>query len=100
MNKPTIKEIINRYMNQILVHSYLYECCNVSIIDDYEWDKRAKKLVSLIKNNKEIASTLPYYNQFRDWAGDTASTFTFDDTIIYRAKLCYFCRTGEVLNEH
>lgn len=100
MNKPTIKEIINRYINQILVHSYLYERCNVSIISDYEWDIRAKRLVELIKNNREIASTLPYYNQFKDWTGDTASTFVFDNTIICRAKLCYFCHYGRKLSEN
>ena len=95
-----MNEIINRYMNQILVHSYLYEVCNVSIISDYEWDLRAKKLVKLIQEHRDIASKLPYYKQFKDWHGDTASTFKFDKTIECRAKLCYFCAKGELLDEH
>ena len=95
-----MNEIINRYMNQILVHSYLYEVCNVSIISDYEWDLRAKKLVKLIQEHRDIASKLPYYDQFKGWHGDTASTFKFDKTIECRAKLCYFCAKGELLDEH
>ena len=45
-------------MNQILVHSYLYSV-NEAIITDYDWDLRAKKLVKLIEENKEIAKALP-----------------------------------------
>ena len=49
------KELINRRMNQILVTSYLYEVKNAPTgISGYEWDKRAKELVKLIKNNKNF----------------------------------------------
>lgn len=90
------KELINRRMNQILVHSYLYSVDN-AILDDYTWDLWAKELVKLIKDNIGYAKTLPYYNQFIDWGGDTSMNFVYDDTIINRAKLCYFCKTGSEL---
>ena len=80
-------------MNQILVHSYLYSI-NEAIITDYEWDLRAKKLVRLIEENKEIAETLPYYEQFIDWGGDTSMNFVYDDTIIRRAQMAYWAETG------
>lgn len=64
------KELINRRMNQILVTSYLYEVKNAPTgISDYEWDKRAKELVKLIKDNREIAKELPY-NQASDVIGN------------------------------
>lgn len=94
------ESFINRRINQILVHSYLYEQCNVSIIDDNTWDKWAKELVKLIKAYPTIAKKSIYYNQLKDWTGDTASTFKFDKTIECRAKLCYFCAKGELLDEH
>ena len=91
-----MREIINRYINQILVHSYLYSI-NEAIITDYEWDLRAKKLVKLIEENKEIAQTLPYYEQFIDWGGDTSMNFVYDDTIIRRAQMAYWAETGKKL---
>lgn len=92
----TIKEEINRGMNQILVHSYLYSI-ESAIIDDYQWDCIAKNLVKLIAENRDVAKELPYYNQFTDWTGDTSMDLTYDDTIRYRAQLAYFCKTGSRL---
>ena len=95
-----ITSYIMRRINQILVHSYLYEQCNVSIIDDSTWDKWAKEIVSLIHKYPDIAKKSLYYNQLKDWTGDTASTFIFDDTIANRARLCYFCHFGRKLSEN
>ena len=63
-----ITSYIMRRINQILVHSYLYEKCNVNIIDDSTWDKWAKELVSLIHKYPDIA------------------------------RLCYFCHFGRKLS--
>ena len=96
------KELINRRMNQILVTSYLYEVKNAPTgISDYEWDKRAKELVKLIKDNREIAKELPYYKAFENWTGDSASSLIayFDYTIECRAKLHYFCTYGKELED-
>ena len=95
-----ITSYIMRRINQILVHSYLYEQCTVNIIDDSTWDKWAKELVSLIHKYPDIAKKSPYYEQFKDWTGDTASTFIFDDTIANRARLCYFCHFGRKPSEN
>lgn len=96
------KELINRRMNQMLVTSYLYEVKNVSTgISDYEWDRRAKELVKLIRANREVAKSLPYYEAFKNWTGDSASTLIsyVDDTIINRAKLHYFCTFNKELED-
>lgn len=93
-----MNDLIIRRINQILVHSYLYEKCNVNIIDDSTWDKWAKELVSLIHKYPDIAKKSPYYEQFKGWAGDTASTFTFDGTIANRARLCCFCHFGRKIS--
>ena len=45
------KETLNRHMNQILVHSYLYSV-NHAIWDDYTWDMYAKNLAKEIKENR------------------------------------------------
>ena len=92
----TIKEEINRGMNQILVHSYLYSIEN-AIIDDYQWDCIAKNLVKLINENREVAKELPYYNQFESWTGDTSMDLTYDEPIRHRAQLAYYCKTGRRL---
>ena len=89
-------------MNQILVTSYLYEVKNTSTgISDYEWDKRAKELVKLIKDNREIAKELPYYKAFENWTGDSASSLIqyFDYTVECRARLHYFCTYGKELGD-
>ena len=93
-----MNDLIIRRINQILVHSYLYEKCNINIIDDSTWDKWAKELVSLIHKYPDIAKKSLYYNQLKDWTGDTASTLTFDDTIANRARLCYFCHFGRKIS--
>ena len=96
------KELINRRMNQIIVTSYLYEVKNAPTgISDYEWDKRAKELVKLIKDNREIAKELPYYEAFENWTGDSASSLIayFDYTVECRARLHYFCTCGKELED-
>ena len=86
----------------MLVTSYLYEVKNAPTgISDYEWDRRAKELVKLIKDNREIAKELPYYKAFENWTGDSASSLIqyFDYTIACRAKLHYFCTYGKELED-
>lgn len=92
------KETINRHINQILVHSYLYSV-NHAIWTDYQWDMAAKRLARELVDYQDIAKDLPYYEQFIDWGGDTAMNFKYDDTIINRARFCYACKTGERLDD-
>ena len=96
------KEVIISRIIQILFTSYLYEVKNASGgLIDYEWDKRAKELVKLIKDNREIAKELPYYKAFENWTGDSASSLIayFDYTIECRARLHYFCTYGKELED-
>lgn len=91
-----MQELINRRMNQILVHSYLYEVMGEPIISDAIWDKWAKELSSLLKQYPEAIDEHPYGKAFKDWTGDTASVLIpfFDETIKCRALLAKACKKG------
>jgi hypothetical protein len=91
-----MQELINRRINQILVHSYLYEILGEPIISDVLWDKWAKELSSLLKQYPEAIEEHPYGKAFKDWTGDTASVLIpfFDETIKRRAMLAKACKKG------
>lgn len=88
-----MNELVNRRINQILVHSYLYEIMGEPIISDYLWSKWAKELSSLLKQYPEAIDEHPYGKAFEGWTGDTASVLIpyFDETIKYRALLTKAC---------
>ena len=91
-----LSEQLNRHINQILVHSYLYSVEH-AVWSDYQWDMAAKNLAKELKEHKDIAVTLPYHEQFIDWEGDTAMNFRYDDNIVRRAQLAYWAKTGTKL---
>ena len=88
-----MQELVNRRINQMLVHSYLYEVLGEPIISDSQWDAWAKQLSTLLKQYPEAIEEHPYGEAFRDWSGDTASILIpfFDDTIRCRALLAKAC---------
>lgn len=88
-----MKELINRRINQMLVHSYLYEVMGEPIISDFLWDSWAKELAMLIKQYPDSLKEHPYGKAFEDWTGDTASVLIpyFDETIKCRALLAKAC---------
>jgi len=88
-----VVELVNRRINQILVHSYLYEIMGEPIIEDSYWDYLAKDLATLIKQYPEALKEHPYGKAFEGWTGDTASVLIpyFDETIKYRALLAKAC---------
>lgn len=54
---------------QILLHSYLYYGADENIIDDHEWDKRARALFSL---QQEHGWNINFYDGiFRHWKGQS-----------------------------
>lgn len=89
-----MNELTNRRINQILVHSYLYEILGEPIIEDSYWDYLAKDLARLLKQYPEAIDEHPYGRAFKDWTGDTASVLIpfFDETIKCRALLAKACR--------
>lgn len=91
-----MQELINRRINQMLVHSYLYEVMGEPIIEDSYWDYLAKDLARLIKQYPEALKEHPYGKAFKDWTGDTASVLIpfFDETIKCRALLAKACKKG------
>lgn len=93
-----MQELVNRRMNQMLVHSYLYEIVGEPIISDRLWDIWAKELSTLLKQYPESIEEHPYGQAFKDWTGDTASVLIpfFDETIKYRALLAKACVSKKV----
>lgn len=66
-----IAESIQRLRLQLCVHSYIYYELNTNIISDDTWNKWAKELVQLQKTYPEIADTVIYAEEFRDFDGST-----------------------------
>ena len=91
-----MNELVNRRINQMLVHSYLYEVMGEPIIEDSYWDYLAKDLARLLKQYPEAIDEHPYGKAFKDWTGDTASVLIpfFDETIKCRALLAKACKKG------
>lgn len=91
-----MNELINRRINQMLVHGYLYEILGEPIISDSLWDSWAKELSLLLKQYPETIEEHPYGKAFKDWTGDTASVLIpfFDETIRCRAMLAKACKKG------
>lgn len=56
---------------QMLIHSCIYYELNDSLITDSQFDKWAKELVRLQKENPEMSQKVPWYDEFKDWDGTT-----------------------------
>lgn len=92
---PSIAETIKRHRLQILTSSYIYEVLNEdSYLTDSQWDFIAKKLYRLQQSHPKESKEAPYYELFKDWTGDTASSLTYDEHIINSAKLLLFYKNG------
>lgn len=64
---------------QLLVHSYLYYDKNITLIEDIKWDKWAKELVQLQKDNAEIADKVIYADAFKDFDGTSGFNLPYKD---------------------
>ena len=71
IDKKEIKEKINRYRRQILIHSCIYQRMNTNIISNYEYDKRCQTLVELQTKYPDIADECDFAEAFKDFEGDT-----------------------------
>lgn len=83
----SVSEKIQQRRLQILVHSCLYYELNNSIISDATWNKWAKELIQLQKDNPDISKQVKYYNEFKDFDGSTGFNLPLkDDWVIGTAK--------------
>ena len=89
LNNDKIKELIQRRMLQIRVHSFLYYEMNESIISDAKWSKWAMELVGLMKKYPNVVKQIPHHELFADFDGSTGFQFvaTADDRLITKAYL-------------
>lgn len=82
MEVQEIKELINRRRRQILVHSYIYYQLNDNIIEDNIYDKWSKELIELQNNYPELAATIPYHEEFKEFDGSTGFDLPKDNWTI------------------
>ena len=75
----SIAERIQELRLEILVFSAAYHVLDEEIIDDSEWDRRAKELARLQHQYPEVAAKVVYADAFADFEGDTAAGLPYDD---------------------
>lgn len=74
MAEEQIKELMQRRIRQILVHSCIYYTYNENIIPDYVYDTWGNELIELIKAHPEYLNELEYGKDFRNYV-EMASGF-------------------------
>ena len=77
-------ELIKRRRLQMLVHSCLYYCLDQNIWDDHTFDKNAKELAGLLKENPDAYSDR-FDEYFVDWDGSTGFNLPHRDSWVLSA---------------
>lgn len=89
----TIEEKIKQRRLQMLIHSYIYYELNTNIITDFKWSQWAMELVQLQKDNPIASKNVIYYNEFKNWDGNTGAFLQYDkwvkDKAIYLLKITH-----------
>ena len=65
----------------MLVHSYLYYDKNVNIVSDNKWSKWAQELVQLQQKYPDDSKAVEFYDQFKNWDGNSGAFLNFPDNI-------------------
>jgi hypothetical protein len=89
-----IAALIQRKRYQILVHSYLYYECNDPLISDDAWSKWAVQLDELQKKYPDIAKTVCFAEEFKDF--DPSTGYNLD----YRQEQISNIAERLLRNEH
>lgn len=88
MTEEEIKELMQRRIRQILVHSCIYYRFNNNIIDDFTYDRWGNELIDLIKQYPEYLKELEHGEAFTDYV-EMASGFNLpynSPEIVYKAQ--------------
>ena len=97
IQKPlqTIEEKIKQRRLQMLVHSYIYYELDKNIVSDAQWSGWAMELVKLQNDNPIASKKVIYYEQFKDWDGNTGAFLQYDKSI--KEKANYLLRIEDKL---
>jgi hypothetical protein len=77
-------ELIKRRRLQMLVHSCLYYCLNENIWDDHTFDKNAKELAVLLKEDPDVYSDR-FDEYFKGWDGSSGFHLPHRDSWVLSA---------------
>lgn len=72
MIENEVRELMQRRIRQILVHSCLYYRFNTNIISDHQYDALGRELAQLIKSYPHILSELEYGEYFTTYSETTS----------------------------
>lgn len=88
IQKPlqTIEEKIKQRRLQMLVHSYIYYELDKNIVPDDKWSKWAMELVKLQNDNPIASKNVIYYEQFKNWDGNTGAFLQYDKWVKNKAN--------------
>lgn len=79
-----IADKIQRRRLQILIHSYIYYRCDRNVVSDRVWDRWAKELTELQRQNPDTSRQVIWYEAFKDWDGSTGEFLPLDDPWVAR----------------
>ena len=94
-HQQTIAEKIQQRRLQIVVHSAIDYELDDSIISDSTWARWAKELVSLQEQYPEIAATVVYHEEFKDFDGSTGFSLPKDDKVMAKARYLLYVEKGK-----
>lgn len=79
MTNNRIKELIERRMRQVLVHSIIYYKFNDNLVTDDQWAKWALELENLLRDYPDIAKTCTYAKAFEGFDHSSGYNLPLDD---------------------
>lgn len=97
MEQQQIKELMERRIRQILIHSCIYYRYNQNIVSDHQFDSWGQDLIALIKGYPEMLDQVEWGEAFKDYT-ETTSGFNLpfnDPRIVAKAYYVLKIAKGE-----
>lgn len=94
-----IQSKIEQRRRQLLVHSYIYYELDDNVIDDDAYNRWSKELVELQLKYPKESSRASYYQEFKNFTGDTGFDLDYrKPNIINTAEFLIKCRNEDLKN--